>query len=235
MSYINIKGQLVKAAFVKRNNRFSCDVLYNGEVVSCHLPTSGRLAELLLPDATVYIRKAVGEVQKRKTKYDLLQVDTKKGVRVSLDSQLPNRFVEKLLIENNMPGFCDLKLIRREYTYGKSRMDFLVEDKKGVKTLIEVKSVTLVEDQIAKFPDAPTTRGTKHLNELTKSVKEGYKAKVLFMIQRNDAKSFSPNIKTDPQFSEALKEAHKSKVEINAFNCNIGKVIELGDEVEVEY
>ncbi|WP_350343339.1 DNA/RNA nuclease SfsA [Proteinivorax tanatarense] len=232
MGSLKIKGQLLKAAFVKRNNRFSCDVLYNGEILTCHLPTSGRLKELLLPDATVYVRKAE-RADNRKTKFDLLQVDTVDGVRVSLDSQMPNRFVENLLTENKMPGFDQLTNIRREYTYGKSRMDFLVEEETGEKTLIEVKSVTLVENGIAKFPDAPTSRGTRHLQELTQSIKEGYKAKVLFMIQRNDAKSFSPNLKTDPLFSKALTEAYNEEVSIHAYICNIGNTIELSNEVEV--
>lgn len=211
-----IPGEFRPARFCQRLNRFVAQVEIDGEIVSAHVPTSGRLGELLLPGADVQVRRGVNP--KRKTAWDLMLVKTG-DTWVSLDSRLPNYLVGQLLREDELPPFAGARDIKPEYKYGESRLDFAFTDGEGQRTLVEVKSVTLVEECVAMFPDAPTLRGTRHLEELARAVGEGYRAAVLFIIQRDDATSFAPNHRTDPAFAQALRRAKEAGVEIYAWKC----------------
>ncbi len=219
MTTLMVPGEFHPASFCLRLNRFVAQVELGGEVVIAHVPTSGRLGELLLPSAETQVRKATNP--KRKTAWDLMLVKTG-NTWVSLDSRLPNHLVGQLLRTNKLPPFQGAKDTKSESVYGESRLDFSFIDGNGQPTLVEVKSVTLVEEGLAMFPDAPTLRGTRHLVELTRAVGEGYRAAVLFIIQRDDATSFAPNHRTDTAFALALAEAREAGVEIYAWKCKAG-------------
>lgn len=211
-----VPGEFRPARFVQRLNRFVAQVEIDGAVLEAHVPTSGRLGELLLPGAPVQVRKGTGS--KRKTAWDLMLVKTG-DTWVSLDSRLPNYLVAQLLAEGKLPPFAGARDIKAEYVFGESRLDFAFTDGDGQRTLVEVKSVTLVEEGLAMFPDAPTSRGARHLRELAQAVGEGYRAAVLFIVQRDDATEFAPNWRTDPAFAQALAEAEAAGVEIYAWKC----------------
>lgn len=216
MKKLHVPGQFFAAKFCLRVNRFVARVELESEIVTAHVPTSGRLGELLLPGAEVLIRNAASPI--RKTQWDLMLVKTA-DTWVSLDSRLPNYLVGQLLRAHQLPPFLGAADIKAEYAHGKSRLDFGFTDSLGQQTLLEVKSVTLVQNGLAMFPDAPTIRGTRHLSELTGAIKEGYRAAVVFIIQRDDAESFTPNRATDPNFSQALRAAEEAGVEIYAWSC----------------
>jgi len=216
MKTFQVPGEFQPARFEERLNRFVARVKIDGEEVLAHVPTSGRLGELLLPGAPVQVRRAAKAG--RKTAWDLMLVKTG-DIWVSLDSRLPNYLVGQLLHSGDLPPFVGATDIKAESVYGASRLDFAFTDGNGQSTLVEVKSVTLVEDGVAMFPDAPTLRGTRHLNELAGAVAEGYRAAVLFIVQRDDAFSFSPNKKTDPAFAQALHLAQEAGVEVHAWPC----------------
>ena len=222
MTFLQIPGHIVEAKFIERLNRFAAKVLIDGAEQVAHVPTSGRLKELLLPDAKVLVRKCLPN-PKRKTSFDLLQVLSQERVWVSLDSLLPNAFMEKILIEDALEDFRGLQRIKREVKFNNSRFDIYTVDKEGNEGFIEVKSVTLVEDGVAMFPDAPSSRGAKHMLELIEATKKGYQGSVVFMVQRNDAKQFTPNWKTDPQFSENLQQAILNGVKAYAYTSTVSK------------
>ncbi len=213
MRYQNI----IEGKFLERPNRFIAYVEINGKRETVHVKNTGRCAELLIPGARVYVQKNGNPT--RKTKYDLIAVE--KGMRfINMDSQIPNKVVLEWLQEGNL--LDGIVQIRPEYTYGNSRIDLYVETEEK-KVLIEVKGVTLEEDGIVKFPDAPSERAVKHVKELQKAVKEGYEAYVFFVIQMNDVKYFTPNVTTHPEFAEALWEARKAGVKVIAYDCNVTK------------
>lgn len=219
---MKIHGEIVEGKFIERLNRFTAKVLLEGQEHLAHVPTSGRLKELLLPRADILLRKCP-ENPNRKTSLDLLQVKSQQGIWVSLDSILPNFFVEQLLKENHLDDFQHLQRIQREVKYKNSRFDFYIVDQKGQEGFIEVKSVTLVEKGVAKFPDAPSLRGAKHLEELVEAIEEGYQGAVIFLIQRDDATSFEPNVNTDKIFTENLGKAYKKGVKVFAYSCKLSK------------
>lgn len=216
MITLYVPGDFLMARFCQRLNRFVAKVEIDGEVATAHVPTSGRLGELLLPGVLVQVRRA--RSQNRKTAWDLMLVRTG-DVWVSLDSRLPNYLVAQLLREDKLPPFAGAIDIKPEFKFGDSRLDFAFTDGEGQRVLLEVKSVTLVEEGVALFPDAPTLRGARHLRELARAMEEGYRAAVLFIIQREDAQGFAPNRRTDPDFALALKEAKAAGVEIYAWKC----------------
>jgi sugar fermentation stimulation protein A len=220
LKYIEITEKVVEGKFIERLNRFVAKALIDGKEQLVHVPTSGRLKELLLPGADIYLR-VKGSNGKRKTNFDLLHVKSQEGVWVCLDSHLPNNFMEKLLLNNSLKEFEQFQRIEREVKYKNSRFDFFVVDKMGCPGFIEVKSVTLVEDGIAKFPDAPSTRGTRHLEELIEAVKEGYRGSVVFMVQRNDPSFFSPNKERDLDFTQSFIKAVESGVKAYCYSCLI--------------
>ena len=204
-------GSVVKAEFIRRPNRFIAHCLLNGEEVICHVKNTGRCRELLVPGADVYLcRAAEGSV--RKTLYDLIAVQ--KGERlINMDSYAPNLAAGEFLRQR-------FDSVRAEVKYRDSRMDFLCE-RDSRKTFVEVKGVTLEKDDAVFFPDAPTERGARHLRELVHAVEEGYGAAVLFVIQMEHVRYFSPHDDTDPEFGKALREAVAAGVEVWAYSCHV--------------
>lgn len=214
--------------FLERPNRFIAHVEIAGQKEIVHVKNTGRCRELLRPGATVFVQRAANS--ERKTKWDLIGVQ--KGERlVNMDSQIPNRVVEEWLRAGKL--FPDLTTIRPEITYGKSRFDFYLETPER-KIFMEVKGVTLEEDDIVRFPDAPTERGVKHLRELMKAAEDGYETYVFFVIQMEGVRYFAPNAVTHPEFTLALQEASKKGVKILAYDCLVEKdLIELREAVPV--
>lgn len=212
MKYNNVR----KAVFVVRRNRFICEIIIDGKKEDCHVKNTGRLRELLVPGAEVYVE--VSGNPARKTKYDLIAV-VKDGKIINIDSFAPNlatgEYLKKIYPEGKVVA---------EQRFGNSRFDFYVEngDEKG---FIEVKGVTLFLDGRALFPDAPTERGIKHLGELCECVKEGYFAKVFFIIAADseDRLAFSPNTAVGDEFADALVKASENGVEICAFDCFVSE------------
>lgn len=220
--------KITKGKFISRPNRFKAYVELNGEEELVHVKNTGRCAELLKAGATVYVQKS--DKEERKTKWDLIAVE--KGERmINMDSQIPNQVVKEWLEKENL--FENITCIRPEYTYGNSRFDLYVEAGEQ-KIFIEVKGVTLEEDGVVRFPDAPSERAVKHVEELEKAVKDGYEAYVFFVIQMKDVRYFTPNRQMHPEFAEALAEAERNGVKILAYDCSVTEdSIELGKEVPV--
>lgn len=226
MEYRNI----VAGTFIERPNRFIAHVKIRSKVEVVHVKNTGRCAELLRPGATVYVQEA--ENPERKTKWDLIGV--KKGSRlINMDSQIPNKIVEEWIRSGNL--FPDATKIKAEQKYQNSRFDLYIECGER-KIFVEVKGVTLEEDGIVKFPDAPTERGVKHIQELCEAVKAGYEAYVFFVIQMKGVRYFTPNMETHPQFGEALQRAQEEGVHILAYDCRVMKDrIEIANEVPVVF
>ena len=211
MKYPNI----IQAVFVDRPNRFLAHVKVDGRTETVHVKNTGRCRELLVKGAKVYL--SVPDNPDRSTKYDLVAV--MKGDRlINMDSQIPNGVAEEGL--HRIPMFSDVADIKREFTYGDSRIDIMAEGN-GRRYLIEVKGVTLEDDGVVRFPDAPTERGVKHIRELVKSLKDNYIPCLLFVIQMDDVRRFEPNRSTDPAFADALKEAADAGVNILAYTCTV--------------
>lgn len=209
MEYNNI----VKGRFIDRPNRFIANCEINGKTEVCHVKNTGRCKELLVQGTTVYLQKS--DNPNRKTQYDLIAVQ--KGERlINMDSQIVN----SVALEYVPRLFDKIKFIKPEYTYGNSRFDIYIETETD-KIFVEVKGVTLESGGVTAFPDAPTVRGVKHLKELQKAVKEGYKAFAMFVIQMNDVKHFEPNRKTHPEFADELKKAAENGVNLLAFDCKV--------------
>ena len=204
------------AVFRARPNRFVAQVELAGETVTCHVKNTGRCRELLVPGARVYLEESGNP--NRKTKYDLIAVE--KGERlINMDAQAPNQvFREWAEAGQFVPG---LTLLRPETTWGKSRFDFYWELSTQRRGFVEVKGVTLEENGHARFPDAPTERGVKHLEELIACQAEGYEAAVCFVIQMSGMRDFSPNDATHPAFGNALRRAAASGVRVLAMECRV--------------
>lgn len=216
------KKRLREGRFIKRLNRFVC-LVDMGEVVPSpvHVPSSGRMAELLVPGARVIVQQFGGDGN-HKTKGRLLRVlyEGKSSSWVSVDSHLPNRLFSEAIVSQSLPQFRPYGELRAEVTYGESRLDFLWRNGHS-QALIEVKSVTLVKDGIALFPDAPTTRGTRHVKALMQGINEGYTSYLVFIIQRGDAHLFSPNGRMDPAFAHVVSEAVETGVTVLAYDCGV--------------
>ena len=202
----------VKGKFISRPNRFIAVVEINGREETVHVKNTGRCKELLIKGAQVVLEAS--DNPQRKTKYDLVAVYKQGLGLVNIDSQAPNRVVYEWLKGQNFD------YIKPEYTIGNSRIDFYME-KQGKKYLLEVKGCTLEIDKIGYFPDAPTTRGVKHLNELTSLQNQGYNCAVSFVIQMEGINEVRPNISTHPQFGEAFNLAKKSGVKIIFLHCAV--------------
>ena len=205
----------VAGVFVRRINRFTAEVLIDGEVELAHVKNTGRLQELLLPGAKVTLQKKLNE--NRKTAYDLISVYKLKLKWVNIDSLAPNALIKQQLTSMNYD------LVRPEYTYGNSRIDFYME-RDGEKFLTEVKGCTLADDLhpgTGLFPDAPTERGVKHLHELTKAAKEGCHCSIAFVIQMNGIHCVLPNEGAQPEFKEALVKAARAGVQIVCYSCHV--------------
>ena len=208
-------GKILPARFLSRPNRFVARVEAEGEELVCHVKNTGRCRELLVPGATVWLEESPNP--SRKTKFDLIAVE--KGDRlINMDAQAPNKVFGEWVAAG---GFREgLTLLRPETTYGSSRFDFYWESSKS-RGFVEVKGVTLEEDGIVRFPDAPTLRGVKHLDELVKAREAGYEAAVCFVIQMEDVRWFAPNDETHPEFGQALRRAAQAGVEILAMDCAV--------------
>ena len=199
--------------FISRPNRFVAYVEQAGKQEICHVKNTGRCRELLIPGAELYVQRSDNPA--RKTALDLISV--KKGAHwVNMDSQAPNKAVAEWL-KNGGFGTKEI-LVRPEYKYENSRFDFYLETE-GRKAFMEVKGVTLEEDGTARFPDAPTERGVKHIRELMRCLDDGYEAYILFVIQMKGVHAFEPNDRTHPAFGETLREAAGKGVRILAYDC----------------
>lgn len=223
MKYKNV----VKGTFIERPNRFIAKVDIDGNIHTVHVKNTGRCKELLIKGATVYLAKS--DNRERKTLYDLIAVekkyDNKEPLLINMDSQVPNVVAEEFLIKGNL--FSENAIIKREVTYKNSRFDLYIEDN-GKKSFLEVKGVTLESDGIAMFPDAPTIRGVKHINELISAIADGYEAYILFVIQMKGVKLFKPNAKMHKEFADVLSFAKKNGVKVLAVDSIVTK-----DSIEI--
>lgn len=214
MKYKNIE----KGTFISRKNRFIAVAEINGIRQEVHVKNTGRLGELLISGVTAYFEKSGNP--DRKTAYDMIAVENTTGDYptqiVNIDSNAANDVAQEWIIKSGL--FSDKAVIRREVKFGSSRFDFYIED--GMeKAFLEVKGVTLKKGNVATFPDAPTERGIKHINELIEAKRQGYKAYILFVIQMKGVSLFTPNKATHMQFAKALHSAERWGVEIYATDC----------------
>lgn len=205
--------KIAEGKFISRPNRFIAEVVIDGETHICHVKNTGRCRELLIPGVTVYL--AESDNPSRSTRYDLVAV--KKGSTIiNIDSQAPNKAVYEWI--ENGGFFRNITLFKPETKYGSSRFDLYLEAD-GRRIFAEVKGVTLEEDGVVMFPDAPTERGVKHLEELISAVKEGYDAYVFFVIQMERCRYFTPNARTHPEFADTLRRAEREGVRVFALTC----------------
>ncbi|MBN1400936.1 MAG: DNA/RNA nuclease SfsA [Anaerolineae bacterium] len=206
---------LVRAQFLQRDNRFRATVRLDGSPVAAHVANPGRCAELLVPGRTIWLERATST--QRKTPYTLALVEHD-GVLVSMRSYLANDLLAEALAEGELLG--EYQRLEREVARGRSRFDFLLHGPAG-DCWVEAKSVTLVEQGVALFPDAPTARGRRHLLELAELAAEGTCAAVVFVIQRPDAVRFAPHVQNDPELARALRRAAQAGVRVYAFRCEV--------------
>lgn len=208
-----IYANILQGTFLSRPNRFIAYIELDGKPEKCHVKNTGRCKELLIPGVKVFVQLASNP--NRATKYDLIAV-MKGTLLVNIDSQAPNKAALEW-VQNS--GFIPaVTSVKPEAKYGNSRLDLFVQtDNKGI--YIEVKGVTLEEDGIALFPDAPTERGIKHLQELSRCIRDGFEAIALFVIQMKGVNSFSPNRVTHPAFGDALAAAESAGVKVLAVDC----------------
>lgn len=211
MRYDNIH----KGTFLSRPNRFIANVEIDGKAEVCHVKNTGRCKELLVEGCTVWLEHS--DSGSRKTAFDLVAVE--KGDRlINMDSQAPNKAVGEWLREK-MP-FGEGFLVYPEKKYGNSRFDFYLESQ-DKKIFMEVKGCTLEKDGVVLFPDAPTLRGVKHIEELSHCIDEGYEAYIMILVQMSNVKYFTPNYVTHPEFGEALEKASRKGVKILCYDCNV--------------
>ena len=206
--------EIVEGIFIDRPNRFIAHVDIEGVVNTVHVKNTGRCKELLIPKTPV--RLEVSDNPNRKTLYDLVAVYKKNFGWINMDSQVPNKVVKEWLETK------DYDYIKPEYKYGDSRIDFYMR-KGNQEYLMEVKGCTLEIDGIGYFPDAPTTRGIKHLRELIKAKRAGYECAIAFVIQMEGINEVRPNIDTHPEFGVALQEAKEAGVKILYLTCKVGR------------
>ena len=229
---MKMASELREGRFRERLNRFLARVEVDGKETLAHVPNSGRMRELFVPGATVYV--SPGVTPGRKTAFDLCLVSID-DVLVSCDSRLPPSLVAEVQRLGRLEEFAGYPVIERERTFGESRLDLCFSGPRG-RVYVETKSATLVRGGRALFPDAPTTRGTKHVRTLMKAVDEGHGAAVVFVVQRDDATCLSPNRDADPEFTSALEEAQRKGVGVYAYGCRVTtEEISLGGRVPVEF
>ena len=225
---------ITEGRFIDRPNRFIAHVEINGQVETVHVKNTGRCRELLVPGTQVFLEKSSNPA--RKTAYDLICVNKKGRGLINMDSQAPNKVTAEALQNGHLkfPGMDELVELRGEYTYGDSRIDFYGKDCCGKEFLLEVKGVTLEENGVARFPDAPTQRGVKHVEELIRAHEAGFEAGILFVIQMKGARRMEPNWRTHEAFGEALQKAQAAGVKVLAYDCRVETdLLELDEPVEV--
>lgn len=233
MKYMKIE----EGQFISRPNRFVAEVVINGKLEKVHVKNTGRCKELLVKGAKVYLEDFKGRMGTRKMRYSLVSV-IKMDTLINMDSQAPNKVVIEALKNGKLllPDFGDIEYIKAEQVYGNSRFDVYLENKKGEKAFLEVKGVTLEENGVAMFPDAPTLRGLKHVKELEKAKEEGYRAYIMLLIQMKNVYKFTPNYATHREFGEELYIAEKKGVKILAYDCNVTpETIEMSEEIPIVY
>jgi len=216
---MQFQGRLVRGTFLSRPNRFLGIARVMGGEAGCFVPNSGRLGELLRPGTPVYLRKNAFEG--RKTRWDLI-LARHGDTLVSVDTRMVNLLIPEAVHSGSIPSLRGLEVVKTEYPFLDSRLDFLMQDGEG-RVLLEAKSCTLVEGGVALFPDAPTARGRRHLEALAGAVERGMKAVVVFVIQREDGEIFSPNAGLDPEFGRAFQQALAGGVKACAFTCRVRK------------
>ena len=222
--------ELVEARFIRRLNRFAALVGVGGKEEFVHVANSGRMKELLVEGRRVLLKPVSGD--HRKTAFDLALVDLGHSL-ASADARLPNLLVHEALEEARLPELSGYTSFRREVRFGDSRLDLELLGPEG-SCLVETKSVTLVVDGVGLFPDAPTIRGLKHVRSLAKALTEGYRAAVVFVVQRDDAEAMAPNNSADPEFGAALRQADMMGVEVYAYGCRVStREIALGPRLPV--
>ena len=227
---MNFKNKLISGLLIKRYKRFFVDIKIKDQIITAHCPNTGSMIGLLNKGNKVWISKS--DNPNRKLKYTLEIIETGKS-KVGVNTLSSNKIVHHALKNNLIHEFKDLSEIQPEIKFGKnSRFDFLVFKKKE-KSFIEVKNVTLSrKDKVAEFPDAITTRGLKHINELVKASKKNYKIYILYLIQRDDCKSFTIASDIDPFYASALKKAVKKKLKILCYDCKFSlKGIKLNNKI----
>ena len=207
-------NKIITAKFIERPNRFIAYVDIAGEKTKVHVRNTGRCRELLWDGAEVYLSQS--DNPDRATAYDLVAVD-KGGRLINMDSNAPNKVIDEWLMSGGL--YQDVSLVRPETVFGNSRFDFYVESASGVKAFIEVKGVTLEIDNTAAFPDAPSERAVKHVEELIEACEQGYEAYLIFVVQMKDIRHVEPNWRTQPAFGEALKKARRAGVHLLAYDC----------------
>lgn len=219
---MNIQYPVRRAIFKSRPNRFQAYVYIDSVLTMVHVPNTGRCREILVEGCTVVLREGRGE--KRKTPYDLIGA-YKGDMFINIDSQIPNAVVAEALNNFAIAPLSSYKIIKREQTFLNSRFDFYIkereEQEKGY--YLEVKGVTFEENGIASFPDAPTERGARHLRELIEAKKEGFNAGVLFLLQMNGLRLFTPYEKMDAPFAKALRDAKAMGVDVFVYDCILGE------------
>lgn len=223
---------IIEGKFLNRPNRFIGHVLINEKEEVAHVRNTGRCKEILLPSAKVLLEDHQNN-PKSKTKYSLISV-YKQDMLINIDSQVPNQVVYQAILKDKIKGLNNIVSVKKEATFNKSRFDIYFENEKE-KGYMEIKGVTLEEDGIAMFPDAPTLRGKKHLQDLIQAKKQGYRAIVFFLIQMKGPKLFKINKKRDPAFYEAIKEAKEKGVEILVYDSIVTKdYISLDQEINFD-
>jgi len=226
-------GKIREGVFIRRLNRFVAEVDVDGSVETVHVKNTGRLRDWLVPGNAVVLEDAGPERSGRRTRYSLIAAK-RGGGWVNIDSQAPNAVIREALLAGRIGELPSVRSLRGEAVFGGSRFDFCVDD--GVlEGFIEVKGVTLERGGIALFPDAPTARGARHLEELAKAAEGGYAAFVIFLVQMEGCRSFAPNEELDPRFAEALRRAARAGVRVLAYDSVVSPgEIAIGGPMPVE-
>jgi sugar fermentation stimulation protein A len=230
---MNFENKLISGLFVKRYKRFFVDIKINNKIITAHCPNTGSMYGLLKKGNRVWISKSSNP--KRKLKYTLEIIEDKNS-KVGVNTHTTNKIVHHALQNNLIDGFNNISQIKPEIKFGlNTRFDFLVLNK-NYKAFIEVKNVTLSREKaLAEFPDAITTRGLKHINELLKASKKNYKVFILYLIQRDDCKTFTIADDIDPNYAIALKKAVKNKLKILCYDCKFSsKGIKLNNKIKLK-
>jgi len=230
---MNFDNKLISGTLVKRYKRFFTDVKVKNKILTAHCPNSGSMMGLLNVDNKVWITEAINK--KRKLKYTL-QIIEENGSKVGVNTHLTNKIVNHALERNIIKNFSKEVKIKSEQVFGENtRFDFFLKDR-GVKSFLEVKNVTLKrKNKIAEFPDSITSRGTKHLNELINATKKGFKAYLLFVIQRNDCDKFQVAGDIDPVYAQTLIKAVNNNVKILCYDCKFSsKGITLNKKIKFQ-
>ena len=214
---MDLGDDLVEGIFLERVNRFLARVEVDGREVDVHVANSGRMKELFVPGWRVLVRPVSGD--HRKTKFDLVLVDMGNAL-ASADARMPNPLLAEGVANGHLQQFAGYTDMRQEVIFGDSRLDLMLEGPSGL-CYIEAKSVTLVTNGVALFPDAPTIRGAKHLRTLETALEAGHRAAVVFVVQRPDASAFATSDPSDPDLADALRSAVAAGVEAYAYNCEV--------------